>query len=261
MRSAAPATPPVGAQAIKRAIAVLGCFMAGEPERGVTQIARELGLTPSTVHRIARALASAGYLDQNSRTGGYYLGRTAILLGQMAQRAVGLDQVLPLLEDVATRTGESVNFVALDADDGVVTLRLDTRHPLRFEQPVGTRVAMHSSASGKAMLAFHPAGAAALNRLGTLERHTEHTITGRRALERELRAIRARGYGIDEQEGQLGVRCIAAPVLDAGGHAVGAVAIQIPTVRMPADELPSLAPLVIDAAGHVAALLGGERPF
>lgn len=261
MKSAAPAArgaPPVGAQAIERAIAVLGCFMGDEPELGISQIARELALTPSTVHRIARALASAGYLDQNPRTGGYYLGRTAILLGQMAQRAVGLDQVLPILEDIAVRTGESVNFVALEGGDGVVTLRLDTRHALRFEQPVGTRIQLHSSASGKAMLAFHPA---ALENLGPLERHTEHTITSRRALERELRVIRERGYALDEQEGQLGVRCVAAPVLDDRGLAVGAVAVQIPTVRMPSDEMASLAPLVTDAARRVAAVLGGERRF
>jgi len=249
---------PTGAQAIERALSVLSCFMGPEPELGISDISRRLDLTPSTAHRIVRALVGAGYLDQNPKTDRYYLGRSAILLGQVAQRAMGLDRALPVLEEVAARTEESVNFVVLQADYGVVTLRLDTAHALRFEQPVGTRVGLFCSASGKAMLAFHPDGAQALDRLGRLTRRTEHTITSRRALERELQEIRERGYSLDEQEGQLGVRCVAAPVLNPTGHAMAAIAVQVPTVRMAKEELHRLGPVVMEAAGRVADLLGGD---
>jgi IclR family acetate operon transcriptional repressor len=259
-RSAAGTSAPTGAQAIERAIAVLDCFVSfGEPELGITQIARRLGLSPSTVHRMVRALMAAGYLDQNPRTEHYYLGRSAVLLGQVAQHAVGLDAALPVLEDLARGTGESVNFGVLEGDAGIVALRIDTKHPLRFDQPVGTRVGLHCSSMGKALLAFHPAGAAAIARLGALERHTEHTITTHDALERELAAIRDRGYSLDEQETQLGVRCIGAPILDRSGHARAAIAVQIPTVRMPRDELPELAPVVVEAAGRITALINPER--
>jgi IclR family transcriptional regulator, acetate operon repressor len=253
---------PTGSQAIERALAVLDCFVtSGEPELGITEIARRLGLSPSTAHRIVRALMTAGYVDQNPRTDHYYLGRSAVLLGQVAQRAVGLDAVVPVLEDVARRTGESVNLGLLDGDAGVVTLRIDTKHPLRFEQPVGTRVGLHCSSMGKALLAFHPDGPAAGQRLGRLERHTEHTITSREALDRELAAIRDRGYSLDEQEAQIGVRCISAPILDHTGRAQATIAVQVPTVRMPREELPKLAPLVIDAAGRIASLMSPERPL
>jgi IclR family acetate operon transcriptional repressor len=251
---------PTGSQAIERALAVLDCFMTPDkPELGVTEIARRLGLSPSTVHRIVRALMAAGYLDQNPRTEQYYLGRSAVLLGQVAQRAVGLDAALPVLEDLARRTGESVNFGVLDGDAGIVTLRIDTKHPLRFDQPVGTRVGLHCSSMGKALLAFHPDGPGASRRLGKLARHTSHTIVSREALERELAAIRERGYSLDEQEAQLGVRCIGAPVLDHAGRAHAAIAVQIPTVRMPREELPKLAPFVVEAAGRIAALISPER--
>lgn len=250
---------PTGSQAIERALAVLGCFMDVEPELGITDIARQLGLSPSTVHRMVRALATAGYLDQNPKTEQYYLGRSAVLLGQVAQRAVGLDQVGPVIEDVAANTGESVNFVVLDGDNGIVTLRIDTRHPLRFEQPVGTRVGLYCSASGKALLAFHPDRDAAIERLGRLERHTDFTLTTRAALERDLAAIRERGYSLDEQETQLGIRCIAVPVLGSSGHAHAAIGVQIPTVRMPRDELPGLAPRVSDAAAQAAAIVTRGR--
>lgn len=249
---------PTGAQAITRALAVLHCFTGTDPELGITEIARRLALTPSTVHRIVRALTAAGYLEQNVESEQYHLGRAAVLLGQVAQRAIGLDQVRVVLKDVAERTGESVNFVVLDGDAGVVTLRIDTKHSLRFDQPVGTRVGLHCSASGKCLLALHPDGEALLERL-PLPRLTKHTIASRRTLARELAQIRERGYSLDEQETQLGIRCIAAPVVDEAGRTRAAIGVQIPTVRMPRENLPGLAPLVCDAAARAGGLLVGER--
>ena len=248
-----------GSQAIERALSVLGCFMDGQPEVGVTEIARRLGLSVSTAHRIVRALVGAGYLAQNPKTDRYYLGRSAVLLGQVAQRAVGFEQVLPVLEEVSGRTGESVNFGVLDGDAAVIEIRIESRHPLRFEQTVGTRVELHCSALGKALLAFNPDPDALLGRLPRLDRHTQHTLTTRAQLERELAATRERGYSLDEQETQLGVRCIGSPVVDASGFAQSAIAVQIPTVRMPREKLPELAPLVLDAAGRIGRLLPPGR--
>jgi IclR family acetate operon transcriptional repressor len=251
---------PTGSQAIERALAVLGCFMVpDQPELGIGTLARRLELSPSTVHRIVRALVSAGYLEQNAKTEHYYLGRSAILLGQVAQRSVGLDAARPIIEELAAATGESVNLGVLDGDAGIVALRVDTPQPLRFEQPVGTRVGLYCSAMGKAMLAFHPDGHAAVERLGRLKRHTEYTVTDRRTLERQLALIRERGYSLDEQEAQLGVRCIGAPVLDQTGHAHAAIAVQIPTVRASEEELPRLAPLVTGAAGRIAGVISPDR--
>jgi IclR family transcriptional regulator, acetate operon repressor len=248
-----------GSQAIERALAVLGCFMDGHPEVGVTEIARRLGLSVSTAHRIVRALVAAGYLAQNPKTDRYYLGRSAVLLGQVAQRALGLEHVLPVLEEVSGRTGESVNFGVLDGEAAVIEIRIESRHPLRFEQTVGTRVELHCSALGKALLAFNPDPGAILRRLPRLERHTQYTLTSHATLERDLALTRQRGYSLDEQETQVGVRCIGSPVLDASGFAQSAIAVQIPTVRMPREKLPELAPLVVDAAGRIGGLLSPDR--
>jgi IclR family acetate operon transcriptional repressor len=248
-----------GSQAIERALSVLGCFMDGQPEVGVTEIARRLGLSVSTAHRIVRALVAADYLAQNPTTDRYYLGRSAMLLGQAAQRAVGLDQVLPVLEEVSGRTGESVNFGVLDGDAAVIAIRIESKHPLRFEQKVGTRVQLHCSALGKSLLAFNPDPGAVLARLPGLARHTQYTITTRAVLERDLALTRERGYSLDEQETQLGVRCIGSPVLDASGFAQSAIAVQIPTVRMPKEALHELAPLVVDAAGRISRDLRPDR--
>jgi IclR family acetate operon transcriptional repressor len=243
-----------GSQAIERALAVLDCFMDGQAELGVTGIARRLGLSVSTAHRIVRALVGAGYLAQNPQTDRYHLGRSAVLLGQAAQRALGLELVLPVLEEVAETTGESVNFGVLDGDAAVIQIRIESRHPLRFEQAVGTRVGLYCSALGKALLAFSPEPAAVLRRLPQFEAHTPYTLTTHAALERDLALTRQRGYSLDEQETQVGVRCIGSPVLDASGFAQSAIAVQIPTVRMPKEKLPEVAPLVLDAAERISGL-------
>jgi IclR family acetate operon transcriptional repressor len=248
-----------GSQAIERALAVLDCFMDGQPEQAVTGVARRLGLSVSTAHRIVRALVAAGYLAQNPKTDRYYLGRSAVLLGQVAQRAVGLEHVLPVLEEVSGRTGESVNFGVLDGDAAVIEIRIESKHPLRFERTVGARVGLYCSALGKALLAFNPDPEAVLRRLPPFERHTEYTLTTHAALERDLALTRERGYSLDEQETQIGVRCIGSPVLDASGFAQSAIAVQIPTVRMPKEKLPEVAPLVLDAAEQIRGLVRPDR--
>ncbi len=248
-------TRATGSQAIERALSVLECFISSDPELGISEIARRLKLTPSTVHRIVRALTAAGYLEQNSATERYYLGRSAVLLGQIAERSTGLGMAYPVIERVATITSEATNLGIRDGDVAVVALRAESAHALRFEQPVGTHVHLHASAMGKALLAFAVDRTDVLRRLRRLQRFTEHTISSRAALEAELARTRERGYSLDEQETQLGVRCIGAPVLDASGQAYAAVGIQIPTVRMPQDRMIELAPLVLNAAEEIGRLI------
>lgn len=241
-----------GTQAIDRALAVLSCFTGTETEFGITDIAERVGLSQSTVHRIARALVARGFLSQNMPTGRYHLGRATMLLGQVAQRDFGLDQALPLLESLGERTGESVNLGLRDGDAVVVLLRVQSPQPLRFDQPPGTRIALHCSSMGKSLLAFGHDTAWASERL---PRVTPNTITERKDLERELRVTRERGYSTDNEESIRGVCCVGAPVLDPSGRARAAIAVQAPSVRMPPERTVELAQLVVTTARDVASVM------
>jgi IclR family acetate operon transcriptional repressor len=241
-----------GTQAIDRALAVLNCFAGAEGELGIKDIAGRVGLSQSTVHRITRALVARGFLSQNARTERYHLGRATMLLGQIAQRGFGLDQALHLLESLGERTGESVNLGLPDGDAVVVMLRVQSPQPLRFDQPPGTRIALHCSSMGKSLLAFGHDTAWASERL---PRVTPNTITGRKDLERELRIIRDRGYSTDDEESILGVCCVGAPVLDPSGRARAAIAVQAPSVRMPPERTEELAELVMTTARDVASVM------
>lgn len=244
--------PHDGAQAIGRALMVLKSFLRVEAELGIAQITRITGLTPSTAHRIVRALVQDGFLEQNVQSERYYLGRTTVLLGQVAERNLGFNLVFPFLEELVATTGEGANLVIRDTDnEAVVILRKESPHPLRMEQPPGTRLPLYCTASGKSLLAFSSDLEKDLVALGSLERFTDTTITRIEDLKRELTITRERGYSIDNEERIPGVRCVGAPIRDKSGHAHAAIAVQIPITRIPENGLDDIVPLVLNSASQI----------
>lgn len=123
-----------------RTLSVLAAFRDNEQDIGVSDIGVRVGLSASTVHRIVRALASEGYLDQNQETERYYLGRASVLLGQAANRRLGLHRVQTVLERLVDETGESMNLGVRDGGEVIVVMRTDSKQPLRFSQEPGSRL-------------------------------------------------------------------------------------------------------------------------
>ncbi|MBZ4018802.1 IclR family transcriptional regulator [Streptomyces purpurogeneiscleroticus] len=241
-------------------MAVLRLFIEAEGDVQVTEIVQRLGLTPGTAHRVVGALAAEGFLSRNPATEGYYLGSTAILLGQAAQRALGADRAMPLLKQLNEETNESVNLVVRDGGESVVVMRVQSTLPLRFEQHPGARFPLYSTASGKAMMAFAEDAedylAALPERLPAV---TPHTVTTPAEFARELARTRERGYSVDNEENVEGVRCIGAPVLGAQGYAHAAVVVQVPSVRLPDARIGELAPRLKEIAEQVAQVVPSER--
>lgn len=254
--------PVVGAQTISRAFAVLRLFREQRGDLGVGTIAKELGLNLSTAHRIVRALVAEGYLAQNEDSERYYLGTGALLLGQAAHRNFSLDVVYPVLQQLAANTGESVNLGVISGDTAVVVERVESANPLRFTQPPGTRVALHASAMGKALLAFNEdIERHALKSLRRLERLTENTHATAKALRSDLERTKTRGWSIDDEESIVGVRCVGAPICDSSGVARAAIAVQAPAVRVPDTRFDELGPEVTRATKEISALLPPGHSF
>ena len=238
-----------GAQAIERAIAVLACFVGDDAMLGVSEIARRVELGPSTVHRIVRALCVGGLLAQDTRTDQYHLGPMAAALGLLASERLGLTLAQPELERLAQATGESVNLGVRRGDEVLVILRIPSPHALRFEQAPGSHVPIHTSAMGKALLAFSEhAPVDAVSELSALARLTDKTITRRDALVAELELARARGYAENNEERDVGARAIGVPVLDRSGTARAAISVQAPTARLTDDRVDEIVSLATAAA-------------
>ena len=244
----------VGAQTVVRALGVLELLRESPRDLGVSDVARMLSINISTAHRMLRALLSAGYVSQNPETDRYRLGRQAFLLGLAAGRNLGLPAVTPILERLRDETGESVNLVVRDGDEGLVVLRVESEQPLRFTQQAGTRIPLHCTSSGKVLLAFAPDPAAAVAGLD-LSKMTPSTLTSRKALLRDLAEVRERGYSINRGERIPGVCGVAAPVSDPGGETKAAVAVQGPAVRVTDERCAELGRMLQDVAAEISAAL------
>lgn len=252
----AEATPRSGTQSIERAFSVLECLAASARPLGLTDIARTVGLTTSTTHRLIRALVAAGYVEQDPTTEQYQLGIGIAVIGQRALEHSGYHLARPVLDDLRERTGESVSLGVRRGGEVVVIEQATSSSPLRFDHPAGAEIAMHASAMGKALLAFSPSPPArSAAELGQLERFTERTHTTSEQLADDLEAVLERGYATNLEERHVGVCGIAAPVRAQSGWAHAAVGIQGPSVRLTATRIDELAPLVVKAAGDIAALV------
>jgi DNA-binding IclR family transcriptional regulator len=259
------ACPPVTAprrdsvQSLDRAFDLLEA-LAGGQELGVTELAQRTELVPSTVHRLLATLTKRGYVAQSTDTGRYRLGyKVAEIAGGLEQGLARLRAVTrPHLERISAQTGESVNLVVLDGERVVYVDQVEGTRRVRMFTAVGTAALAHTTGSGKAILAFGEPDAARALYAGRepLERLTPSTLVTVAALEEDFARIRARGYALDEEEHELGVGCIAAPVFDDAGRPVAAISVSGPTTRILQGDTGELAGLLVRHAGEASAALG-----
>jgi IclR family acetate operon transcriptional repressor len=255
-----PAEARSGSQSIERAIAVLGVFSTAGESLALVDVARATGLHASTAYRIVRALVRGRLLEQDAVTERYRLGLGAAVLGQRAARHFGLERAEAELHDLAAASGEAASLGVREGNDVVVLTRAESPQPLRFDRPPGSRVGLHVSAVGKALLAFGPDEiSTGVKALGPLGRYTPRTITSGRRLVADLCVSRERGWTLNDEEQYVGVRAVGAPLLDGRGVARLAVAVQGPTVRLADAQLDRVSRMVQASAGRLAAVLPLER--
>jgi len=246
---------PSRTQSVTRSVNLLQ-YLEHHHDAGVTELAEHLGVSPSTAHRLARTLFDVGLVGQDHRTERYHLGPALIPLGRAAEARSGFDLLRPDLEELAEVTGESVNLGVQQGASVLVVLRVASPQPLRFDQEPGALVPAHASAMGKVLLAFSPP--ATRPRPARLASFTPATIVDPEVLAAELDVVRARGWALNDEERNVGVRALAVPVLDGRGDAVAAVAVQGPTLRITDDRLADLTALAMDRAVVMARHLAGR---
>lgn len=248
---------PLGAQTLRRGLGVLEA-VAGHPDGvALSELARELGASRSTVHRFLSTLADMGYVEQDPLGGRYRVGVRVLRL------ASGLFRGLPLraaahteLADLVLATGETAQVCVLDGLEVVYLDEIDSPHPLRMNTYVGMRLPAHSTAVGKAILAFLPDGERQSLVGWGLRARTSRTITDSGELLADLTLVRELGYAVDNEEDMDGVRCIAAPVFDIRHAVVAAIGIGAPSHRLDLADVPRAAQRVVDAARRISTRLG-----
>lgn len=251
-------TAPRMIKSLQRAINILDLFDEQTVELGITEIAETLGLHKSTAAGLVYTLEHNSYLDQNPETRKYSLGfklveRASTLLDQIDVRQVAL----PHLQKLRGWCGESVNLAVRDGGQIVYIERLTTTQSLGMRAKVGYRAPMHCTALGKAILSGLPPEK--VEEVATqygLSTVTDHSITDFAQFLQEVGRIRRQGFAVDNEENEIGVRCIAAPIFDHSDQPVAAVSISSPVLRLPLSEVPHYGQKVIETANAISTGLG-----
>jgi IclR family transcriptional regulator, KDG regulon repressor len=244
---------------VANAILLMKSFSDEHSELGISALAERLGLAKSTVHRLASTLMEAGMLEQNPETGKYRLGLAIFELGSLVRRRIDISlEAKPWLMTLREQTGETVDLSVLDHGGVVCVNFLESKKVNRISSGIGMRKPVHCTAEGKALIAFQ--SAATIERIlgARLERRTPRTLIDPGALKEELATVRARGYATDDEEYELGVRSIAAPIRDDSGNSVAAVGVAGPTQRLTKIRLQGLSRYVTDAARAISLRLGNQ---
>lgn len=215
-------------------------------------------LSRVSIFRVLCSLEQTSYLERIHNTNRYVLGAKFIELGKIAESRLDLLQVaLPFMEELLERFNENVNLGAVRNLELVYFKTLETAHPLRVHEMPNRRSAVYCSSLGKAVLAFAGDDAIAQYlRMTPLLRLTANTITDAGAFRRELRAIRERGHALDNEENLEGVRCVAAPILNAQGRARAGLSLSGPVTRMTDDRLADMIPALKQACAAIRARFG-----
>lgn len=246
---------------VQRALDILNLFEGSREELGNNEIARMLGMDPSTAAGLVYTLKLNNYLDQNPDTRKYRLGmklaeRASVLLDQIDLRKIAT----PTLEKVREWSGESVNLAIRDHNEVVYIERLFGHHSLGIRSELGKRGRLHSTALGKALLAhMSPEECQAILADYKFVSITPKTITNIGDFQAELERVRNEGYAVDEEENELGGRCLAAAILDVSGRPVAALSISVPIQRLPRERIHKYGMKIREAALEISRNIGYLR--
>jgi DNA-binding IclR family transcriptional regulator len=220
-------------------------------------ISEQTRLNKSTAYRFLAHLEKAGYLVRDS-TGAYLLGPRLVHLGSGSTYQSTIRRISrPVLEALWHKTGETVNLGVLAGREILYLDVLESPHNFRMVSQIGMRRPVHCTGLGKAILAWKPVSYRdELLASGKLEKLTPNTITRPVELVSELGRIQRLGYALDNEEAELGARCVAAPILDSSGYITAGISVSGPVIRMSRNRTSQIASAVKCAALEISHHLG-----
>jgi len=244
-------------QSVDRSLDVLEALAQRATPTGISELAQLVGLHVSTVHRLLATLVDRGYVRQDPESSRYHLGSRVFALAAAAELHLDLRNLArPFLERLMRGSGETANLATQAEGDVVYLEHAQSPRLVRMTTQPGARAPMYCTSVGKAMLAFGERELIERVIAGPMPRRTKKTIVSPERLRAELVAIAHKGYAVDDEEAEEGVRCIAAPVFDRRGGVIGSVSISGPTTRVTPQRVDELAPLICRIAKELSKQLG-----
>ncbi len=222
------------------------------------EMARELHISAASAFRALNGLKEIGYVRQRAQDSTYQLTLKIAWVSAQVLEHVQLRQIAhPFLQHLTSVTNETTHLAVLEGTEFVYIDKVDNSQAVRMRSRVGQRGMLHCTAAGKSMLAFMPECEVEpiLKRL-RFPALTEHTITDLAKFREQLVRVKRQGYAVDDEENEVGIRCIGSPIYDHSGRLSGALSVSGWTITMTRERMPELAPELIQACQGISQELG-----
>ncbi len=244
-------------QSIERAFEILEALGSRPEGMLVKELSAELGLNKSTVSRILATLGEHGYVAKN-KNNYYRIGLRMVDLCSLYLNNLQLKtEALPFLEELRNQTGLIVHLGTMSENEVVYLEKISSFHNIRMYSQIGKRAYMHSTGLGKAMLScLRKKDVEDIIRDKGMPAVTEKTCTDFEALLEELGEIKTKGYAVDEEENEMGIRCVAAPVYDYRGNVIAAVSATGFLDMFPKEKIETVAGCVKKCAAGISRSMG-----
>lgn len=256
-KGAKPEQPAAGIQALDRALDVLEALASHEGIT-LTELADFLDQSPATMHRVLATLEHRRYVESNTERQEWFVGPEAFRLGSAFLRRTNIvERSRSVMRDLMVKTGETSNLGIERDGDVLFVSQVETHDTIRAFFPPGTRSPLHASGIGKALLsAFDEERLGAFLKTAKFTRFTDKTIANANELREAIQQTRRRGFSFDDEERTIGMRCVAASIVNSYGEAVAGVSVSGPTIRMPDNRVREIGHLVSEAANEISRQLG-----
>ncbi len=258
----ATAKPDSPSAAVERALAMLEAVAQAAEGLSNAEISRKLNIPKSSASYILRTLETQGYLRRDAESGKYRVGLKILSLSRGALGGRDVRGIaLPIMRHLTKQTGLTCHLAVLDGPDAVYIEKVEPEGFIRMDTWVGRRMRVHATSVGKAIVAHipQPQLEQILHQSG-MERRTPKTITTPSRLLKELEKVRAQGYAVDDEENNLGARCVAAPIYDDRSSIEASLGLSGTTQQVSPQTMPRILEALKDAARHISMGMGHHPP-
>ena len=245
-----------------KGLQLLEVLVARDGAMGVSELATELGMARSNVHRLLQALVDMGYAVNDGGRGSYRASLKVWELGARALHRLDFrEAAAPAMRWLLAESNETVHLSVLSGEEVIYIDKLDSPEPVRAYSAIGGRAPAYCVATGKVLLAWRDERVDAVWTQRKLHRYTPSTLADTGALTIELAQVRQQGYAVNRGEWRASVWGIAAPVLTVNGLAAAAIGISGPAARVRARGVRKMTALVVEAARQASVLLARGNPL
>jgi len=249
-------TPTV--PALERGLAVLELVAKSRNGLTFSQVSRNFDFPKSSIHCLLVTLERLGYLQRLESSGRFVAGLNLVRIATVASHGITLRQKAgPVLTDLAQRSGLTVHMAVLENNEALLIAKVEPSGSRPVATWVGKRIDYHCTSLGKALIAWlSDEEIRSLVRERQMLRHNENTISTLARLKENLMATRSAGYAVDDEEEEIGIRCVGAPVVGVSGKVEAAVSVSGTVEQIPADDIPRLGATLQEAASEMSRRLG-----